>query len=256
MSRLPNGSPLPWSWPSIPVIVAAVLLLTFVSIGRGLFAIEENSRVGPIQEALSAIPSRLIAEEGTWVRQREVAVPSRQAEIFGLSASMSAEYLRLRSRPQLRAVVFVAYCSDARTMAGHHPPRCYPASGWLMSDQKAEDDFSFERSDGRRILGTIYRFVREGVITAELTVVNGFFASGERFFGSLVEARKVVKPALLGGKGLFQFQILFQGTMSNDDILGYATEIMNAIPEAIFDELMLVPAGSVEVQAVEPGGNA
>ena len=86
--------------------------------------------------------------------------------------------------------------------------------------------------------------------------MNGFFAPGERFFGSLAEARKVVKPALLGGKGLFQFQILFQGTMSNDDILGYATEIMNAIPEAIFDELMLVPAGSVEVQAVELGGNA
>jgi hypothetical protein len=65
-----------------------------------------------------------------------------------------------------------------------------------------------------------------------------------------------VKPALLGGKGLFQFQILFQGNRPNDDVLGYVSEIINAIPDVIFDELMLVPAGSVEVQAVELGGNA
>lgn len=241
---------------SIPVPFCAVLFILLAVIGRSIFAVEGSDRAEPIQAALSSVPSRLVAPSGTWIKQREVPVPSRQAEIFGLSASLSAEYLRLQTRPQLRAVLFVAYCSDARTMAGHHPPRCYPASGWVMSSPVPENDFVFERPDGRRVLGTVYHFSREGVITANLGVVNGFFSSGEQFFRSMTEARKAVRPSLLGGKGLYQFQILFQGTMLNVDILGYAEEIINAIPEAIFDELMFDPMDADDDSIVKGGGDS
>jgi hypothetical protein len=240
----------------MPVLVAGVLLLALWLAGQRIFTVEQSDRDEAISAALSSIPSRLSFDTAIWIKQRDVQIPTRQAEIFGLTASYSAEYRRTREFPSLKAVVFIAYCSDARTMVGHHPPRCYPASGWLMAEPKPDDDFEFARADGRLILGTTYRFVREGVITAELEVANGFFAAGDRFFRSLGDARKVVKPALLGGKGLFQFQILFQGNRPNDDVLGYVSEIINAIPDVIFDELMLVPAGSVEVQAVELGGNA
>lgn len=240
----------------MPVPFCAALLIMLAIIGRSIFAVEESDRVVPIQAALSSVPSRLLAQSGTWIKQRDVQVPSRQAEIFGLSASLSAEYLRLQTRPHLRAVLFIAYCSDARTMTGHHPPRCYPASGWVMSDPVPENDFVFERPDGRRILGTVYHFSREGVITANLGVVNGFFSSGEQFFRSLSEARKAVRPSLLGGKGLYQFQILFQGAMLNDDILAYAEEIINAIPEAIFDELMFEPMDADDDSIVKGGGDS
>lgn len=240
----------------LPIVLAGLLLLALWVFGMRIFTSEESDRDVPIAEALASIPSRLSFGKATWIKERDVQIPTRQAEIFGLSASFSAEYRRTRRFPALRAVVFIAYCSDARTMLGHHPPRCYPSSGWVMQDRVPEDDFEFERPDGRRILGTTYRFVREGVITADLEVANGFFASGDRFFRSLRDARRTVKPSLLGGKGLFQFQVLFQGTHSNDDVLDYVTEIINAIPEAVFDELMVDPAVADDGSVVLGGGDS
>lgn len=240
----------------MPVLVAGVLLLALWIAGERIFTVEQSDRDEAVSAALSSIPSRLSFGTAIWIKERDVQIPTRQAEIFGLTAAYSAEYRRMRRFPSLKAVVFIAYCSDARTMMGHHPPRCYPASGWLMAEQKPDDDFEFERADGRLILGTTYRFVREGVITAELEVANGFFAAGDRFFRSLGDARRSVKPALLGGKGLFQFQILFQGTRPNDDVLGYVSEIMNAIPDAIFDELMFDPMDADDDSIVKGGGDS
>ena len=65
--------------------------------------------------------------------------------------------------------------------------------------------------------------------------MNGFFATEEFFASTLEGAREVVRPSLLGGVGLFQFQILFQGAYLEADIKKYASEIIGGIPKNVFD---------------------
>jgi len=189
----------------------------------------------PIQEVLTKIPGQLASSTGTWIRSRDVPVPSSQVRLLDLSAHLSVEFLRLGEFPSVTATLFIAYCNEARSMVGHHPPNCYPSSGWFMHTESTRS-LEVVRSDGRVIPAKIYRFSRESSGANKLHVVSGFFSPGEVFFGTLDGILDVIKPNLMGGSGLFQFQILLQGDYSDADVEGYAIEILEAIPEAVFDQ--------------------
>ena len=223
-----------------PAIAFGILLAMFGISGHFLGKTDKTTPVVPIQEVFANIPGQLIGPAGTWIRNRSVPVPSSQARILDLSAYFSCEYLRLGGFPSVTATLFIAYCNDGRSMVGHHPPNCYPSSGWLM-DVAETRSLEVARRDGKTISAKIYRFSREGYLADNLQVVSGFFTSGGLFFGTLDEILEVVQPTLLGGSGLFQFQILLQGGYSNADVEGYAIEILEAIPEVVFDQAIGTP---------------
>ena len=216
--------------------IAFGILLAMVGIS-GLLAgkADETTPEVPIREVFASIPGQLVSPVGTWIRNRNVPVPSSQARILDLSAYFSSEYLRLGGFPSVTATLFIAFCNDGRSMVGHHPPNCYPSSGWLM-DVASSRSLEVARRDGRTISAKIYKFSREGYFGDNLQVVSGFFSSEGLFLSTLDEILEVVKPTLLGGSGLFQFQILLQGGYSDADVERYAIEILEAIPEVVFDQ--------------------
>lgn len=220
--------------------VALVTMLSMFGIGGLLTPNVRGTQSTPIHEVLTQIPGQLASSTGTWVRNRVVPVPSSQVRLLDLTAHVSLEYLRLGEFPPLTATLFIAYCNDARSMVGHHPPNCYPSSGWLM-DVGRTQSLEVERDDGRVIPAKIYWFSREGMVASNLQVVSGFFSPGEVFSSTLEGIVDVIKPNLLGGSGLFQFQILLQGDYSDADVKRYATEILDAIPEAVFDQAIGIP---------------
>ena len=214
--------------------VALVMLLIMLMIGMRIITRTDPTMSQPIRDVLASIPQRLNWGESTWVQSRDVPVPSNQEKLLDLNAHFSKEYLRLGSFPAITAILFIAYCADARSMSGHHPPNCYPSSGWIM-DPSQTKTFEVTRLDGRSVKTCAYQFLRERGGTQNLTVVNGFFSPEEFFTSTLEGAREVVRPSLLGGMGLFQFQILFQGVYSEADIQEYANEIIGGIPKNVFD---------------------
>ena len=215
--------------------VALVMLLIMLMIGTQIITRTDPAMSQPIREALASIPQRLNWGESTWVQSGDVPVPSGQERLLDLNAHFSKEYLRLGSFPAITGILFVAYCADARSMSGHHPPNCYPSSGWILDSSRTRT-FEITRLDGRMVKACAYQFSRQRGGTQDLTVVNGFFATEEFFASTLEGAREVVRPNLLGGMGLFQFQILFQGVYSEADIKKYAREIIGGIPKNVFDE--------------------
>lgn len=194
--------------------------------------------------ALVDFPDQLGGGDGIWIAVRNVSIPSSQERLLDLSDYVSREFRRLGSYPTVTATVFIAYCMDARTMTGHHPPHCYPASGWSMQAEETMTS-SFLRKDGRSVEYCVYQFHRDPIKKKNLTIVNGFFAHPGFFAATLEEASEQVGAVFFGRKGLFQFQILFQELESGADVKRYAEELMQGIPSSVFD----LAFGIDEIQA-------
>ena len=185
-------------------------------------------------EALEDFPDQIGDGAGLWIAVRDVGVPSRQERILDLSSHVSREFRRLGSHPPVTATLFIAYCLDARTMAGHPPPHCYPASGWSMKTDGTTRS-TVVREDGRTIDCTVYQFRRDPINDVDLTVVNGFFAAPGTFSATLDEASEALGSVFFGRRGLFQFQILFQDLKPGVDVMLYAEELLRGIPGDVFD---------------------
>lgn len=215
------------------LVVVAILISARGSLNREASPVE----TAQVQTTFDRFPEELRSDAALWLQSRLVPVPTGQAKLLGDSAFVSREYLRLRSFPQITAILFLVYCADAQMMAGHHPPNCYPSSGWNLGDSMT-DVLSVHRPDGRNIEATIYYFRHARQRDRELAIVSGFFVSGEGSFATLDEANRHAGPSLLGGNGLFQFQILLQGAITPADVRQYGSEILLGIPSEIFDDVI------------------
>lgn len=215
----------------LAIPLSIILLLSFFGLEFQVRARDSASFVRQVEKVFDSMPKKLQSDSAVWLQRRVVPVPSSQVDILALNAAISREYVRLGTFPTAAATIFVAYCDDARSMEGHHPPVCYPASGWSLLGDSSEG-FSVQHPRAEELKCTSYRF-RKGDL--ELSVVNGFFCAPNFFAATMEEAREVVKPSLLGGQGLFQFQILFQGPLSGPDLKQYASEIIRSIPRMVFD---------------------
>ncbi len=217
---------------SASISLVGILIL----LGLGLLATTTNARYDnkSALKALDGFPDQIGDGDGVWIAVRDVGVPSKQERILELSSHVSREFRRLGSHPPILATLFIAYCEDARTMAGHHPPHCYPASGWLAKDTDT-GVLTVLREDGRAIDCRLYEFRRDPIGEVLLTVVNGFFAAPGDFSATLNEASEALGSVFFGRRGLFQFQILFQDTRPGVDVMMYAEELLRGIPSDVFD---------------------
>ena len=207
-----------------------------ILLGLGWFATTTDARydTDSALKALEGFPDQIGDGDGVWIAVRDVGVPSRQERTLELSSYVSREFRRLGSHPPVLATLFIAYCEDARSMAGHHPPHCYPASGWLAKDAEA-GVLTVLREDGRAIGYRVYEFRRDPIEDVGLTVVNGFFAAPGDFSATLDEASEALGSVFFGQRGLFQFQILFQDIKPGVDVMLYAEELLKGIPSGVFD---------------------
>lgn len=186
-------------------------------------------------DAINEIPDLLQAPASSaWLAVRAVPIPTGQSEMLQLEASTSRQYRRLGSLPEVQATLFVAEVSDARLMVGHHPPVCYPASGWRLRAPEGQAEFRFERGDGIEVLFKVYRFERSTGSIRDLVVVNGFWDQGGVASSTLDTAISASLNSPTGNIGLAQFQILFQEDYSDADLNQYVAELLDAIPSAVF----------------------
>jgi hypothetical protein len=218
----------------LPPLFAALMLAAIV-VSRGMVtSYADPIAIEVIQQALENLPPQLGEEKIVWIQTREVAVPTGQAQLLGLSAFLSREYRRLQTFPSVTAILFIAHCADSRSMSGHHPPNCYPSSGWTLNDDQ-NFVWKITRPDGKIMEAKAYFFTRTGDLANQLWVVNGFFLSDNFFAATLEDAEQIAKPSLLGGTGLSQFQILLQGDFRAADVRKYGTELLQGIPSSLFD---------------------
>ena len=220
--------------PAIGIAVLAVASSIFGVSGAVPSDAAITRRQAEIENAFSRIPLQLLSDS-TWIRRKEVPIPTGQLAILGETAHVSLEYQRLGSSPPVLATLFMVHCRDARSMSGHHPPVCYPASGWIQDGEPIEDTVVL--SSGIELLLSGFTFHR-GSSGRSLTVVNGFLIPGHgpaRFAEDAKESVATLSKAVLG---ISQFQVLFSGRVPVEDSFRYAGEILGGLDDGLFELLI------------------
>lgn len=214
-------------------VICLVLLLGSVllrdSISEDPRRIEREAKV---RKAIEDIPA-FLGDDDLWLMVAEVPVPTSQTEMLGLNAHVSRRYQRMGSYPLVQATIFIANSRDARSMSGHHPPNCYPASGWLL-DREQSQTHVFGAEGGTSLPASIYSFGRGGHSGDHIWVINGFLIPGGEAVATLAETTGASGRAATSRLGLTQYQIVFRGDHLISDVIQHSSEILGSLPREFY----------------------
>lgn len=219
--------------------LSLVILMSEAAV-TGLIRVNENSRDstnGDIRANFSVIPTRLGGDASTWLFLRDVDIPTSQVEKLKLRSFVSRIYRRVGGDRRVEATIFFAQTANARAMAGHHPPRCYPSIGWQLVEGETKD-LDVVRADGKPVRCRVYHFASRAGHNQELWVVSGFVLPTGEVCRSLDEIGSVFGRAEESERGLVQFQLLFEGDHDFTDVHDYATSLLRSLPSESFEQFM------------------
>ena len=100
-----------------------------------------------VAQIASTIPYRI----GEWVGTDQ-ELPREAYELLQPNVLFSRRYENQQTGEW--ATFLLIHCKDARDLAGHYPPICYPAHGWSQDDTEP----MHENINGLEITGYQYRF--------------------------------------------------------------------------------------------------
>jgi hypothetical protein len=134
----------------------------------------------------------------------EVPVPAAATSMLHPNVMISRQFTNRQSG---RVVLLVLdQCADARDMAGHYPPNCYPGSGWVLEGREARTWWV----DDWKINGTEYRFSRKSLGGRQRIVVDGFFIMPDgRFLPDMAQFVRAAGDFDKRHFGAAQMQLLF-----------------------------------------------
>jgi hypothetical protein len=171
-----------WVYTSIAWLLVIVLVVSFGFVYRSLAShlkvITQNPVLLPIP--LGEIP----LEIGPW-KGKEVPIPINIQRSAANDDFANRLYVNESSKEWVN--IYVAYTARPRTMLGHRPQVCYPASGWVHdSSRKTKIVSKF----GTEIPCLIHSFHTplpqyEQRVVLNYYIVNGRFTSDESVFSGL-----------------------------------------------------------------------
>ncbi len=239
----------------IPV-TGTVILLVGVLVNRASPDFDTSIHDANVQKVFSDFPSRLIGTESLWLDVGEVPIPSGQARLLGLNASVSRKFRRISSGRNIEANLYFAHVSDSRTMDGHTPTVCYPANGWFL-DEEAPSIVKVDRGDERPLVASVYRFYRSDSQSLEeqipLIVISGFLFPDGR--NEAVMPKQMLGVSVQGFDprlGLAQYQIVIRGRYTDSEAVGFFEEVMKSVPSEIIEAVRILPD---RIEGTDVGGN-
>jgi hypothetical protein len=216
------------------------VLFVLILFGRGQFGgnvdrTEADQHVAAVGERVAAIPYRI----GDWAG-RDVTLPAAALEILHSSAAVSRSYSNLRTGDQARLAII--FCGDVRDMLGHHPPACYPASGWRQSGgengRKGESRLTI-RIHGEEVEANIFRFFKADPsgVDRQITIVGFFALPGVGMTPDPAVVRSRSTRRAVSSLGAGQVQVLLDGFPSEKRAVELAEDLLGAIPASTFEVL-------------------
>lgn len=94
-----------------------------------------TARIDSYHEQVRQIIESIPPEVDGWVGQ-QVPLPQSATSLLRPNAIISRHYVHLDRG--LQATLLIVQCRDARDMAGHYPPVCYPGNGWLQREEPTD----------------------------------------------------------------------------------------------------------------------
>lgn len=154
------------SSPTKNVVVSALALVFLggaaVDRGMNMVAPEDTAPYqARIRQAYAQLPMRI----GNWIGE-ETPVPQSAITLLHPNVIISRRYTNFATGRT--ASFLLTQCADARDMAGHYPPICYPNQGWIKERVKA----CHWTVDGLGIDGMEYHFLRSPESPSGIIVRN------------------------------------------------------------------------------------
>ena len=193
---------------------------------------------GDIAEQIDAFPYQV----GRWVGQ-DVVVPTSAQEILQPNGLVSRRFSQYGGEGSLTFALI--HCIDLRDMHGHHPPRCYPASGWSFNDESLTGVETIDVRIGEVDTEmSVYRFKQGGPLesSTELTVVSVFVTP----MAGIVNDMAVLQELGSLGRGasslgVGQIQFVFGGDMTTEELHEMVNDFASRMPRDLLKNMMSFP---------------
>lgn len=145
-----------------------------------------------VQRAFKSVPQRI----GNWIGTDEPLLPAA-IDLLQPNAVLHRSYRDIATGQV--ATLLLVQCKDARNLAGHYPPICYPAHGWQLDHQSPrvwtgsgfdingiEYEFSYGTIAGaQRMIVTNFMLLPDGRTSPDMTAVYRVASDHQRrFYGA------------------------------------------------------------------------
>lgn len=194
-----------------PVISAAVLATL-----AGMGTLRPSAPVGVeayITEVVTQIDDTPYRING-WTGRDLTQPPTEAVDMLRPSRVLHRGYVSDGGRDEARVVI--VHCPDVRDMAGHHPPNCYPATGWTSTGAGTLEIEAF----GMPQTFALHRFNRhESGSSHRITIASGFVVPGhDAVIPDMAELRAVAENRRRTKLGAAQLQIIIDRTAGQEEI--------------------------------------
>ncbi|MEO1583864.1 MAG: exosortase-associated EpsI family protein [Planctomycetota bacterium] len=226
-ARINNRTPARIAAP----IASAVLLIALAGVGTLRPATPSGAAdyFLTIAEAIDDTPYRINAYTGRDLTQP----PTEAVDMLRPTRVLHRGYRHDGFRDDVRVVI--VHCPDVRDMAGHHPPNCYPATGWTTTDRTTLPIAAF----GADQTLAVHRFSRrDGGIAKRITVASGFIVPGQD--GTMLTTMDQLRDAAENRRrtrlGAAQVQIIIDRDADQEDLRRAAQAFLPALGP-VFDRV-------------------
>lgn len=194
-----------------PTLSAGLLVFLIVSGGLQTSApAGYESYVTSVTRAIDDVPYRISG----WTGADLATAPPQAWEMLRPSRVLHRGYSDQTTGESIRLVI--VHCPDVRDMAGHHPPNCYPATGWVSEGigSVGEIEVMIGARRERMALHTFSHMDKTGV-RRRVTIASGFLAPGSSgLIPEMSGLRRVSENRRDRRLGAAQVQMIFDGGAS------------------------------------------
>ncbi|HCT46454.1 MAG: hypothetical protein CMJ35_13890 [Phycisphaerae bacterium] len=186
-----------------------IALVTLVVIGFVRASPQDAEHVDAYHEQVATLIEAIPIDWEGWVGH-EVALPQAATNLLRPNALVARQYVH--EERGVSVTLMIVHCRDARDMAGHFPPACYPGNGWLIPEESGTPLVEVDGVQMRR-----YPFHRvAGKNERDITVYNMFAMPTGSTTVSMTDVRRLSSDYEYRLYGSAQIQIVIDGDIDPD----------------------------------------
>ncbi len=206
-------------------------LITLIVIGVLRVDPGNSAEIDAYHERVAQVINAMPVDFHGWVGQ-QVPLPQSAVKLLDPNALVARQYFN--ADRGIAATLLIVQCRDTRDMAGHYPPQCYPASGWMESQENPAQmyslgDYTLRKYSYHRIAGQSER---------DIHVYSLFALPTGELTTSMREVRRLGADYDYRKYGAAQLQVVIGGDVDPEDhawILDEMFRIARPSIEAVLD---------------------
>ncbi len=196
---------------------------------------DKPARVAEYHQRIRAAAQSVPAHIGSWVGE-VIPIPTRVQTVLQPNVILSRRYTNVETG--CCADLLLVQCTEAHSMAGHFPLRCYPAEGWSVQSATPRDwavgNLSFT--------GTEYEFTIDEIgQTRSLIVANCLLLPGGKVLRDMNAMAKALAGRIGQSAGAGQIQICFDASIPEAQRDQAITELLGGYQSVLAAILAKVP---------------